>query len=826
MKNILSVLCILTYSWQISLSQEYKITIAPDLTYLEDNHFKQGTNTGPDGKKIELNNHFFTYGGIPILPVIGEFHYTRYPRENWEEAILKMKAAGINVIASYNFWISHEQDEGKFRFDGNRDVRYFLELCKKHHLWAFMRIGPWSHGEARNGGYPDWYQKLIKQKRIQVVNNLTRPYISRFYQKLAEQFTGLYFKDGGPIIAIQIDNEVNSKGKGEQAGMKYISDLKQLAVSAGMDAPIYSATGWSGNVPEDDVMPTYGGYPDAPWDKSTRKLPPSPLYTFTPSGRADPNVGTDLGLNASDAKEKEALILRHPFFTVEMGAGNQDTYHRRPTFVARDMIALIYTRLGVGANAIGYYMFHGGQQPISDNGKYTTNESTTTLFPYPNDVPLISYDFLAPISEWGFAREYYHDFKLINTFTGEFGAKLAPMYASLPTNLPAGPSDTTLLRYAVRSKAGEGFLFINNHTRHLKMPAFTDIRIAVQLPSETIYIPEKSMNISSGAYAIFPFNMPLDDICLKYATAHPLAVVNDKSNTFFFYDVPGTAPEFKFDALHIKSVKAVNGKVIKEKNSIFITNIKPGTTTRFTIKTTSKKILNICVLPYEMARHVYKTSMHQKEYLFITDKTLLNNESDSTLEFLSMGEPAFTVLTFPEIKSPPVSMKKQNKEGIFRLYALSTTPWQVKEKKWRQVSTDKDFDNLCYSLKSNPTTPSYTHLFDPKKKFLTYELSLPPDFLSGVNNVYLHFNYWGNTAMIFARDTLRADDFYNGLPMIFGCAQHRELLNEKLLFQISPLMPHYAMYFEDETPLSFASTVHARLNSIKAIPEYKISLKY
>ncbi len=80
-------------------------------------------------------------GGKPILPIMGEFHYSRYPLAEWEQSLLQMKAAGIQIIAFYSFWIHHEEEEGKFRFDGNRDVRYFLQLCAKHHLSALVRIG-------------------------------------------------------------------------------------------------------------------------------------------------------------------------------------------------------------------------------------------------------------------------------------------------------------------------------------------------------------------------------------------------------------------------------------------------------------------------------------------------------------------------------------------------------------------------------------------------------------------------------------------------------------------------------------------------------------
>ena len=69
-----------------------------------------------------------------------------------------MKAGGLSIASVYVIWIHHEEEEGKFDFTGNRNLRGFLEAAKKVGISVFLRIGPWVHGEARNGGFPDWLQ--------------------------------------------------------------------------------------------------------------------------------------------------------------------------------------------------------------------------------------------------------------------------------------------------------------------------------------------------------------------------------------------------------------------------------------------------------------------------------------------------------------------------------------------------------------------------------------------------------------------------------------------------------------------------------------------
>ena len=58
------------------------------------------------------NSDFLLKNGKPWFPVMGELHYSRYPKKLWPEALAKMKAGGVTVVSSYIFWIHHEEKEG------------------------------------------------------------------------------------------------------------------------------------------------------------------------------------------------------------------------------------------------------------------------------------------------------------------------------------------------------------------------------------------------------------------------------------------------------------------------------------------------------------------------------------------------------------------------------------------------------------------------------------------------------------------------------------------------------------------------------------------
>lgn len=83
------------------------------------------------------NSHYFTKDGQPWIPIMGEFHYSRYPKEEWGQELWKMKSGGIEIIASYVIWIHHEEEKGNWLSHENYDLRYFIELCHKLELKFF-----------------------------------------------------------------------------------------------------------------------------------------------------------------------------------------------------------------------------------------------------------------------------------------------------------------------------------------------------------------------------------------------------------------------------------------------------------------------------------------------------------------------------------------------------------------------------------------------------------------------------------------------------------------------------------------------------------------
>src|SRR5262245_12266712 len=85
-----------------------------------DAHFQLG-GASPQGETIAFTNYYLVRNGRPCIPVMGEFHFSRFPRQYWQAELRKMQAGGVTIVSSYIFWIQIEEEEGVFDWSGNCD---------------------------------------------------------------------------------------------------------------------------------------------------------------------------------------------------------------------------------------------------------------------------------------------------------------------------------------------------------------------------------------------------------------------------------------------------------------------------------------------------------------------------------------------------------------------------------------------------------------------------------------------------------------------------------------------------------------------------------
>ena len=508
---------------------------------------------GAQNREVKWDRHSLMIDGRRVCPVMGEVHYSRIPADEWPAEVRKMKEGGVTIIATYIFWNHVEEQEGIFRWDGQRNLRRFIEVCQQEQLPVVLRLGPFCHGEVRNGGIPDWV--FTKGCKTRDENPVFLGLVERLYRQIFTQVQGLQWKDGGPVMAAQFDNEY--RGRGE-----YLMALKQIATRIGFDLPFYTRTGWpelATPVPFGEMLPLYGDYADGFWERSIEETAGNYYKAFNfKAFRSSTAIATEqLG------EQKERLNKgdeQYPYFTCELGGGMMAAYHRRPYIYPEDAYSLAIVKLGSGSNLLGYYMYHGGTNP---EGLTYLNETQRTIATNYNDLPVKTYDFQAPLNEFGQKNPQYYMLRKLHLFMQDWGDVLAPMEASFPCKQDIEKGDDSFLRWAVRSKDGSGFIFVNNYERLQNLSAKKGVRLeacGVRLPQLTI---------PAGAICIFPVNIE----GIKFATAQLIAKRDGK---IYLEQIKGIPTTLAIGNKVLKNLKAKGPETPVYKNYYLLTSEQAG----------------------------------------------------------------------------------------------------------------------------------------------------------------------------------------------------------------------------------------------------------
>jgi len=790
--------------------------------------YQEGSATSPSGITLGVNSRYLTLDGKPWLPVMGEFHFSRYPRAQWEDEILKMKAAGVNIVATYVIWIHHEEVKGQFDWTGQRDLRAFVQLCAQHGLYVEPRIGPWDHAEVRNGGLPDW---VVQQGPTRENDPVYLSSVRAWYGQIAAQLKGLLWKDGGPVIGIQLENEYSKRGP--NAGEAHILELKKIAVDSGLDVPLYFVTGWDNAVvPRGAVIPIYGGgYPDAPWDGSIRKLPPAEVYAFRFQSRVTPNVNAG---GEGSAKAQLTAWDHLPYLTAEIGGGVEDTYHRRPVIHPDDIAAMFPVMLGSGVNLYGTYMFQGGQNP---DGKLSTlQESQATG--YPNDLPIKSYDFQAPLGEFGEERESFRKLKVFEYFVNDFGAELAPMMVHAPDTTPKNSADLSVPRASVRSKGDAGFIFFNNYVRNYAMPARPATQFLIRLPADpagtarTLAVPRHPVDIPSGAYFIWPFNLRVGGVAICYSTAQLFTRLDDAGKTTLYFEaIPGIPVEFALEAASIRALHASSAAQAKSNGVLYLSAITPGLDSAIDLIARQGKSVRIVVLTQHEAESAWKVKIDGRDHLLLTSADFLSDStSGSPIWLRSRGSAHFEFAITPPVDTllkASLPLTRTAADLNVDEFSADTLPRdipiEVREiRPAGEAPPVKIGPAPAWRANGVAEAPPETEL----PQTAQWSITIPPGSIKGLSEAYIEIRYKGDLARLYAGGRLLDDNFYNGQPWSIGMRRYLDAQGGgSFTLSILPLRSDAPVYFELPHSLQFSSSGQiVRLDTIKAVPEYQMVL--
>ena len=302
----------------------------------------------------------FQLDGHPYQILSGEMHYPRVPRAYWRNRFRMARAMGLNTITTYVFWNLHEPRPGVYDFSGQNDVAEYIRDARQEGLNVILRPGPYVCAEWDLGGYPSW---LLKDRTL-VLRSTDPKYlaaVNTWFARLARELSPLLFRNGGPIIAIQVENEYGSFGNDHA----YMEAVKSALLKSGLATP-------------DTLLYTADGPEQVP----NGSLPELPAVI---------NFGT------GDAKQAFATLKKlrpdGPFMSGEYWAGWFDHWgeHHHTTAVAAN--AAEYEWMLRQGYSVSMYMFHGGTSFGFMNG---ANSNGTNYEP-----DTTSYDYDAPLNESG-----------------------------------------------------------------------------------------------------------------------------------------------------------------------------------------------------------------------------------------------------------------------------------------------------------------------------------------------------------------------------------------------------------------------------------------
>ena len=195
------------------------------------------SKTTPHSIRIEHGQ--FVLDGRPFQIISGEMHYPRIPRAYWRDRLRKARAMGLNTISTYVFWNLHEPKPGVYDFRGQLDVAEFVREAQQEGLYVIIRAGPYVCSEWDLGGLPAWLLADPSMKLRSNDESFLRP-AAKWMAQLGRELGPLQITNGGPIIAVQVENEYGSFGSDHV----YMSRVRDIIRNAGFrDVILYTADG-------------------------------------------------------------------------------------------------------------------------------------------------------------------------------------------------------------------------------------------------------------------------------------------------------------------------------------------------------------------------------------------------------------------------------------------------------------------------------------------------------------------------------------------------------------------------------------------------------
>lgn len=430
------------------------------------------------------------------------FHYPRCPSALWGDRLMKLRAAGFNVICTYVFWNYHEPEEGHVDLSEFED---FVKLVGSMGFYIIARPGPYVCAEWDTGGFPRW----VVNRRFPLRSNDPESIRTsqHWFNEVLPVIARHQVTHSGPIILMQIENEYDYWKLPDADKAAYVRALAQMAWKGGIDIPLITC--WTKQVRDRQdpdfsrIMDTCDFYPR--WHVTHEVIP-----AIAKLRREQP--GTPLGITE----------LQGGWFSEFGGKLSVD----QDGVNGRQLELLSKTAIEQGVTYYNYYMGFGGT-----NFDWAAKNLTTT------------YDYAAPLREPGGLWEKYYAARGIGASLKLFGRMLIRTEAAANTTQSTNPQVSVSLR--VKDKSGVVFIRENGNASQRFKASFQDPNSPTH---RLITAPrEGELELGPREMKMLPVQIPIGDHVLRYTTGEVLGYGESGRPYLVLYDEPGRLVEFSLD---------------------------------------------------------------------------------------------------------------------------------------------------------------------------------------------------------------------------------------------------------------------------------------
>jgi hypothetical protein len=362
------------------------------------------------------------------------------------------------------------------------------------------------------------------------------------------------------------------------------------------------------------------------------------------------------------------------------------------------------------------------------------------------------------------------------------------------------PYDVDTLRYAVRSSAGSGYLFLNNFQDHAENYDLCDFNVSIELPEETIVIPSQGeLTLARDSFAILPFNFNLDGMKLKYATAQLITRIEEDGEAYYFFFVPeGMKGTYVMESKDIISATIDKGSIEQLDGNTIIKVAEEEDSLIHLVSESGQKVA-IYTMTDEQSLTFWKVNMQGRDRVILTNANVLVSEGDLRLE--STDQEMVTLSVFPDFDASFTSISggellEITENNVFKTYRLKAPKKEI-HFNLKRINNDK------------------------------FTLDFELDAFHGIKEALLRIHYTGDIGYAFIDGELINDNFCNHTTWEIGLKAFEHRLIEQGLYVYVSSIRKGKVLNSNTTMAGWKETTKesiVNIGSVSLVPVYEIKI--